>query len=260
MRSNHRADNTGQGRPSLPLCHYNSSHSFLPVQHKSLVVTMAGDQAWVSRFNSQLDPHAGLPGHHINVRRCGGLLMALLQLKKLGTTLEEKRISSQFQVSVSSRYDLSCWKQRKKNIPYFATQAIEDTIPKCTRWTSLGQFLFSVTVLLQVELYLKDIWKGVIKTNNNNFQSNICKNSSYSSRLHDLILDVELCQAKSFIQMEKSRIEIPVMNEKCLYSSNGMGKIQEYKVTIGHSLLWEINAISWFNDGLCLQIYHIYDP
>ena len=48
---------------------------------RGLVVTMPDSQAQVRRFNSPLDPHAGKPGHHINVWHCGGLCMVLLQLK-----------------------------------------------------------------------------------------------------------------------------------------------------------------------------------
>ena len=42
---------------------------------------MPGSQACVRRFESPLDPQAGWPGRYINVRRCGGLSMVLLQLK-----------------------------------------------------------------------------------------------------------------------------------------------------------------------------------
>ena len=51
------------------------------VFRRGLVVTMPGSQAGVRRFESPLDPQAGLPGRYINVRRCGGLPMVLLQLK-----------------------------------------------------------------------------------------------------------------------------------------------------------------------------------
>ena len=41
-----------------------------------------------------------------------------LKLKlKPGTIREEKGISLRFRVSISSRYDPSCWKQRKKKLP-----------------------------------------------------------------------------------------------------------------------------------------------
>ena len=33
------------------------------------------------RFESPLDPHAGLPGRYIHVRRCGGMFIIFLQLK-----------------------------------------------------------------------------------------------------------------------------------------------------------------------------------
>ena len=45
-----------------------------------LVVTMPGSQAWVRRFESPLHPQAGWPGRYINVWRCGGLSMVLMQL------------------------------------------------------------------------------------------------------------------------------------------------------------------------------------
>ena len=48
---------------------------------RGLVVMMPGSQAWVCRFESPLDPQAGWPGCHINVRRCEGLSMVRLQLK-----------------------------------------------------------------------------------------------------------------------------------------------------------------------------------
>ena len=48
---------------------------------RGLVVTMPGSQACVRRFESPLDPYADWPGRSINVRRCGGLPMVLLQLK-----------------------------------------------------------------------------------------------------------------------------------------------------------------------------------
>ena len=48
---------------------------------RGLVVTMPGSQAWVRKFESPLDHQAGWPGRYINVRRCGGLSMVLLQLK-----------------------------------------------------------------------------------------------------------------------------------------------------------------------------------
>ena len=41
---------------------------------------MPGSQAWVRRFDSPLDPQAGWPGRYINVRRCRGLSMVLMQL------------------------------------------------------------------------------------------------------------------------------------------------------------------------------------
>ena len=79
------------------------------VLRSGLVVTMPGSQARVCRFKSPLDPQAGWPGCYINVWHCGGLSVLLLQLKDpLGTIWEEKGISSQFRISILSRYDLSC--------------------------------------------------------------------------------------------------------------------------------------------------------
>ena len=46
-----------------------------------LVVTMPGSQVRVRRFESPLDLQAGWPGRFINVRRCWGLSVVLLQLK-----------------------------------------------------------------------------------------------------------------------------------------------------------------------------------
>ena len=52
-----------------------------PGIRRGLVVTMPGSQARVRRFESPLDPQVGWPGCYINVRRCGGLSMVILQLK-----------------------------------------------------------------------------------------------------------------------------------------------------------------------------------
>ena len=86
---------------------------------RGLVVTMPGSQAWVCKLESPLDPQAGWPGRYINVRGCGGLSMILLQLKDPLELFVRRRESSRFRVSISSRYDLSCWKRRKKPIPSF---------------------------------------------------------------------------------------------------------------------------------------------
>ena len=45
------------------------------------MVTMPSSQAQGRWFESLLNPQAGWPGHYINVRRCEGLSMVLLQLK-----------------------------------------------------------------------------------------------------------------------------------------------------------------------------------
>ena len=46
------------------------------------VVKMPGSLAWVCRFESPLDPQAGWPDRYINVWRCRGLSMVLMQLKE----------------------------------------------------------------------------------------------------------------------------------------------------------------------------------
>ena len=51
------------------------------IRRDIVVYTMPGSQARVRRFVSPLDSHAGWPGCYINVRRCGGLPMVLMQLK-----------------------------------------------------------------------------------------------------------------------------------------------------------------------------------
>ena len=45
------------------------------------MVMMPGSQVRVRMFESPLDPQAGWFGCYIDVRRCGGLSMVLLQLK-----------------------------------------------------------------------------------------------------------------------------------------------------------------------------------
>ena len=56
-----------------------------------------------------LDPQAGWPGRYINVRRCGGLPMVLLQQKyPLELFVKSREFLPRFRVSISSRYDLSC--------------------------------------------------------------------------------------------------------------------------------------------------------
>ena len=47
----------------------------------TVIQGLAGSQAWVRRFESLLDSQAGWPGRYMNVRRCGGLPMGLLQHK-----------------------------------------------------------------------------------------------------------------------------------------------------------------------------------
>ena len=74
----------------------------------------AASQAWVRRFESPLGLHAGWPGRYINVWRCGRLSMVLLQLTDpLELFVKRREFSSRFWGSISSRYDLSCWKRRK---------------------------------------------------------------------------------------------------------------------------------------------------
>ena len=65
----------------LTVCHVSISHAvtYRWGIRRGLVVTMPGSQAWVRRFESPLDPQAGLPGRYINLRRCGGLSMVLPQ-------------------------------------------------------------------------------------------------------------------------------------------------------------------------------------
>ena len=84
---------------------------------RGAVVTMPSFQAWVCRFESPLIVEAGLPGRYINVSRCGGLSMALQATERPFWTISgEKRTTSWFRVSVTSRYDLSCWKRHKTPI------------------------------------------------------------------------------------------------------------------------------------------------
>ena len=50
----------------------------------------------------------GWPGIYINVWHCGVLSLVLLQQKDPVALPEENGISSRFQVSILSQYDLSC--------------------------------------------------------------------------------------------------------------------------------------------------------
>ena len=78
------------------------------------------EEAWVRRFKTPLDPQVGWPGRYINVRPCGGLPMALLQLKDpFELFLKRREFLPRFQVSVSWQYDSNCRKRRKKPIPSF---------------------------------------------------------------------------------------------------------------------------------------------
>ena len=72
--------------------------------------------ARVGRFESLLDPQAGWPGRYINVQRCKGLSMVLLQLKDLLEVFIKKR-----EFLPSSRF-LSCRNMTQKKhsfLPYF---------------------------------------------------------------------------------------------------------------------------------------------
>ena len=72
----------------------------------------SGYDAWLPSVSLEVRVSTGSQeacwsGLYINVRRCGGLSIVILQLKgPLGTIREEKGISSRLRVSISSRYTL----------------------------------------------------------------------------------------------------------------------------------------------------------
>ena len=85
---------------------------------RDLVVTTPGSQVWLCWFASPLGPqNSGLAWL---LYKCAALWRTVYgpaTERPLGTIRKEKGISNQFRVSISSQYDLSCWKRRKTPNP-----------------------------------------------------------------------------------------------------------------------------------------------
>ena len=86
--------------------------------------------AWLTSM-SLLDPH--FP-HSRSLYKCaalwGTVYGASAAKRPLGTICEEKGISSRFRVSISSRYELICWKRGKT--PYIPS--LDDENTSCMTW------------------------------------------------------------------------------------------------------------------------------
>ena len=83
------------------------------------------DASWLPSVSSQVRVSAGSPsGLAWSLYKCAALWKAVLwsfrNWKTPWNIREDKGISSRFRVSISSRYDLSCWKRRKNQfLPFF---------------------------------------------------------------------------------------------------------------------------------------------
>ena len=79
----------------------------------SLFITVTGFGGCTSKHSIDMERPTGYPsGLAWSLYKCAALLRAVYGVpttdRPLGTIGEEKGISSRFQVSISSKYDLSC--------------------------------------------------------------------------------------------------------------------------------------------------------
>ena len=76
-----------------------------------LVVTTPVFQAWVRRFESPLGPQNSRLAW--SLYKCAPLWRTVCGPSVTGAIRKDKDFFSPFRVSISSRYDLSCWKRRE---------------------------------------------------------------------------------------------------------------------------------------------------